>query len=120
MAISWPGMAGGPASKLADRFANKLAGQWTGRRPTTPRRSSRWQPSRLPQPRGRVAEALARGQRPSEIAAALGVSKSTVSFHLARFGATPGGEYQARRAACGTLARSGVRARELCHLRPGD
>src|SRR4051812_6665581 len=39
--------------------------------------------------RARVAEALARGQRPSEVAAALGISKSTVSFQLARLGARP-------------------------------
>jgi DNA-binding transcriptional ArsR family regulator len=69
--------------------------------------------------RARVADALARGQRPSEIAAAIGVSKSTVSFHLARLGARPASEYQARRAVCGTLARSGIRASELCDLRIG-
>src|SRR3954462_8847544 len=69
--------------------------------------------------RARVADALARGQRPSEIAAAIGVSKSTVSFHLARLGARPAGGYQGRRAGCGRLARSGVRASELCDLRIG-
>ena len=66
-----------------------------------------------------MAEALARGQRPAEIAAALGVSKATVIFHLARLGARPAGKYQARRAVCGTLARSGIRASELCDLRIG-
>jgi integrase len=69
--------------------------------------------------RARVAEALARGQRPSEIAAALGLSRATISFHVARLGITPAGEYQGRRAVCGTLARSGVRASELCDLRIG-
>src|SRR3954469_7378091 len=69
--------------------------------------------------RARVAEALARGQRPSEIAAATGVSRSTVSFHLARLGARPASEYQGRRAVCGTLARTGIRASELCDLRIG-
>src|SRR3954451_6829911 len=69
--------------------------------------------------RARVAAALARGQRPREIAAAIGVSRSTVSFHLARLGARPAGEYQGRRAVCGTLARSGIRASELCDLRIG-
>src|SRR3954469_2282972 len=69
--------------------------------------------------RARVADALARGQRPGEIAAAIGVSRSTVSFHLARLGARPAGEYQGRRAVCGTLARSGIRASELCDLRFG-
>src|SRR3954452_22491935 len=70
--------------------------------------------------RARVADALARGQRPSDIAAAIGVSRSTVSFHLARLGARPAGEYQGRRAVCGTLARTGIRASELCDLRIGQ
>src|SRR3954454_18432968 len=69
--------------------------------------------------RARVADALARGQRPGEIAAAIGVSRSTVSFHLASLGARPAGEYQGRRAVCGTLARSGIRASERCALRIG-
>jgi integrase len=69
--------------------------------------------------RARVAEALGRGQRPAEIAAALGLAKSTVSFHLARLEARPSGDYQGRRAVCGTLARSGIRASELCDLRIG-
>ena len=42
-----------------------------------------------------------------------------MSLHLARLGVRPAGEYQARRAVCGTLARSGVRASELCDLRIG-
>src|SRR4051794_21906093 len=66
--------------------------------------------------RARVADALARGQRPSEIAAAIGVSRSTVSFHLARLGARPAGAYQGRPAGCGTPARSGIPASELCDL----
>jgi integrase len=69
--------------------------------------------------RARVADALARGLRPTQIAAALGLSKSTVSFHLARLDARPAGDYQGRRAVCGTLARSGIRASELCDLRIG-
>jgi DNA-binding transcriptional ArsR family regulator len=57
--------------------------------------------------RARVADALARGLRPSQIAAALGLSKSTVSFHVPRLEARPVGDYQGRRAVCGALARSG-------------
>jgi hypothetical protein len=40
--------------------------------------------------------------------------------HLARLGARPAGGYQGRRAVCGTLARSGIRASELCDLRIGQ
>src|SRR3954469_11986653 len=69
--------------------------------------------------RARVADALARGQGPREIAGAIGVSRSTVSLHLARLGARPAGEYQGRRAGCGTRARSGIRASELCDMRIG-
>jgi len=36
-----------------------------------------------------VAEAVAGDQRPAEIAAALGLARSTVSFHLARGAAEP-------------------------------
>src|SRR3954451_2909141 len=66
--------------------------------------------------RARVADALSRGLRPSQVAAALGLSKSTVSFHVARLQARPVGDYQGRRAVCGALARSGIRASELCDL----
>src|SRR4051794_13824495 len=41
--------------------------------------------------RARVADALARGQRPSEIAAAIGVSGGTGGFYPARPGARPAG-----------------------------
>jgi hypothetical protein len=67
-----------------------------------------------------VADALARGLRPTQIADELGLSKSTVSFHLARLDARPSGECQGRRAVCGVLARSGIRASELCDLRIGQ
>jgi integrase len=66
-----------------------------------------------------VAGALARGLRPKEIAAELEIAKSTVSFHLARLDATPARAHQGRRAVCGTLARSGIRASELCDVRIG-
>src|SRR4051794_24966671 len=69
--------------------------------------------------RGRVAAALARGLRPAEIAAELGLAKSTVTFHLRRLDATPARAYQGRRALCGTLARTGMRASEVCDLRIG-
>jgi hypothetical protein len=67
--------------------------------------------------RARVADALARGQRPSEIAAAIGVSPVDGELQPARLGAPPAGEDQGRSAVCGTLARSGIRASELCDLR---
>ena len=55
-----------------------------------------------------------------DIAAALGLSKATVSYHLVRLGVEAPREYQGRRAICGTLARSGIRASELCDLRVGE
>src|SRR3954469_23508002 len=70
--------------------------------------------------RARVADALARGQRPSEIAAAIGVSRSTVSFHLARLGARPAGAYQGAVAYAARSRAAGCRASELCDLRIGQ
>jgi integrase len=55
-----------------------------------------------------------------DIAAALRLSKATISYHLIRLGAEPPREYQGRRAICGTLARSGIRASQLCDLRVGE
>jgi hypothetical protein len=70
--------------------------------------------------RAAVARAVTQGMRSKDIAAALGVSKATVSYHLVRLGVEALREYQGRRAICGTLARSGIRASELCDLRVGE
>ena len=70
--------------------------------------------------RADVARAAAQGMRSKDIAAALGLSKATVSYHLVRLGVEAPREYQGRRAICGTLARSGIRASELCDLRVGE
>ncbi len=71
---------------------------------------------RAPKSPGVTARACA----PRTIAAALGLSKATVSYHLVRLGVEAPREYQGRRAICGTLARSGIRASELCDLRVGE
>ncbi|MGZ6590032.1 MAG: hypothetical protein ACXVHB_33690 [Solirubrobacteraceae bacterium] len=42
------------------------------------------------------------------------------SYHLVRLGVEAPRGYQGRRAICGTLARSGIRASELCDLRVGE
>jgi integrase len=70
--------------------------------------------------RAEVARAVSRGMRPRDIARKLSLSKATVGYHLARLGADVPPEYQGRRAICGTLARSGIRASELCDLRVGE
>jgi integrase len=70
--------------------------------------------------RARVARRLAAGQRAQDIAADLGLSKATVGFHAAQLGVTNGGSYAGRRAVVEILARSGVRASELCDLRLRD
>ena len=70
--------------------------------------------------RAEVARAAAKGMRSKDIAATLGLSKATVSYHLVRLGVEAPREYQGRRAICGTLARSGIRASELCDLRVGE
>jgi integrase len=66
-----------------------------------------------------VAHLLSQGKRPKQIAKALGVNKSTVSWHLSRMGANVGRGYVGRRAICEILGRSGVRVSELCDLRIG-
>jgi integrase len=75
---------------------------------------------RLDGTRAKVARAVTQGMRSKDIAAALGLSKATVSYHLVRLGVEAPREYQGRRAICGTLARSGIRASELCDLRVGE
>jgi integrase len=69
--------------------------------------------------RARVAKRVAAGKRPPEIAAELGLAKSTVGHHLKRLGVKPA-PYLGRRAIVTALGRSGVRVSELCDLRIGQ
>ena len=66
-----------------------------------------------------VAHLLAQGKRSSQIAAELGIAKSTVSFHVGRIGAHVGRGYMGRRVVVEILGRSGVRASELCDIKVG-
>ena len=68
----------------------------------------------------RVARRIASGRRPSDIAAELGLAKSTIAFHLRQLGVHDPVGYLGRRAVVEILARSGVRASELCDLRNRD
>ena len=70
--------------------------------------------------RDRVARMTAAGARPSEIAAELGLAKSTVAFHLRNLGAGNPRPYGGRRAIIETLGPAGIRASELCDLCLGD
>ncbi|HEX8745122.1 MAG TPA: site-specific integrase [Thermoleophilaceae bacterium] len=70
--------------------------------------------------RARVARRVAAGRWPKDIAAELGLSRSTVNFHLNRLGVDQRGGYVGRRAVVEVLGRSGVRASELCDLRIRD
>jgi hypothetical protein len=58
--------------------------------------------------------------RPLDIAAELGFSKATVSWHLRRLGADGPTAYIGRRAVVATLGSSGVRVSELCDIRIRD
>ena len=64
-----------------------------------------------------VAGCWSRGMRPSDIAAELGLSKATISYHLRRLGAEGPATYIGRRAIVATLGGSGTRVSELCDLR---
>ena len=55
----------------------------------------------------------------AQIAARLGLAKSTVSYHVARLNAKAGRGYVGRRAIVEILGRAGVRVSELCDLRIG-
>jgi integrase len=65
----------------------------------------------------RVAECWEAGMRATEIAAELGLSRSTVTYHLRRLRAPQTRAYVGRRAVVATLGGSGVRVSELCDLR---
>ncbi len=66
-----------------------------------------------------VAHLLAQGKRPAQIAAQLGIARSTVGWHLRRLSANVGRGYVGRRVVCEILGRSGPRVSELCDLRIG-
>ncbi|HTS55801.1 MAG TPA: tyrosine-type recombinase/integrase, partial [Burkholderiales bacterium] len=67
--------------------------------------------------RARIARRLATGQGISAIAGELDLAKGTVAHHAARLGVKDAGLYIGRRAVVEILARTGVRASELCDLR---
>ncbi|MBA3807944.1 MAG: tyrosine-type recombinase/integrase [Solirubrobacterales bacterium] len=66
-----------------------------------------------------VAVRLSEGKRQAQIVAELGLTKSTVSFHVRKLGALRVGRYVGREAIICTLGRSGVRNSELCDMRIG-
>ena len=68
----------------------------------------------------KVAERLAAGMRPAEIASDLGLARSTVTYHVRRLGVEAAGDYIGRRAIVATLGGSGLRASELCDVRMRD
>jgi len=68
----------------------------------------------------RVAQRLDAGMRPSEIAADLGLTKSTVAYHVRRLGVEGTRDYVGRRAVVATLGGAGLRASELCDVRIRD
>jgi integrase len=62
-----------------------------------------------------VAERWAAGMRAIHIAADLGISRPTVTYHLRRMRYEDPGVYEGRRAIVATLGGSGVRVSELCN-----
>jgi len=67
-----------------------------------------------------VGERWTAGMRASDIAADLGISKATVTYHLSRLQAEGPTTYIGRRAIVATLGGSGVRVSELCDMRIRD
>jgi integrase len=65
----------------------------------------------------RVADLWSAGRRASDIAAELGLSKATITYHLRRLRAEGPTTYLGRRAIVATLGGSGVRVSELCDMR---
>ena len=68
----------------------------------------------------KVAERWTAGLRASDIAAQLGLSKATITYHLRRLRAEGPATYIGRRAIVTTLGGSGVRVSELCDMRIRD
>jgi integrase len=67
----------------------------------------------------RVAHLHAQGRSPKQIAAQLGLAKSTVSYHLAKLGLKVGRGYIGRRVVVEILGYAGPRASELCDIKIG-
>jgi integrase len=67
----------------------------------------------------RVLRSAALGKRPKQIAADLGLAKSTVTYHLRKLDVQVGRGYVGRRATCELLGRGGLRVSELCDLKIG-
>ena len=66
-----------------------------------------------------VAQLFAQGRSPKQIAAQLGLAKSTVSHHLKRLQLDVGRGYVGRRVVVEILGRGGPRASELCDIKIG-
>lgn len=73
---------------------------------------------------GGTAEKVLRGaplsKRPNQIAADLGLAKSTVTYHLRKLDVQVGRGYVGRRVICELLGRAGLRVSELCDLKIGS
>jgi integrase len=67
-----------------------------------------------------VASLAMKGQRVEQIAKAVGLAKSTVTYHLRQLGADIGRGYVGRRVVCEMLGRGGPRVSELCDMKIGD
>jgi integrase len=67
----------------------------------------------------KVLRAVALGKRPKQIAADLGLAKSTVTYHLRKLDIQVGRGYIGRRVVCELLGRAGLRVSELCDLKIG-
>jgi integrase len=67
-----------------------------------------------------VADRWEAGMRAIHIAADLGISRATVTYHLRRLRYSDPGFYEGRRAIVATLGGSGVRVSELCAIRIRD
>ena len=68
----------------------------------------------------RVLRSAAIGKRPKQIAADLGLARSTVTYHLAHLRVEVGRGYVGRRVVCELLGRAGLRVSEVCDLKIGS
>lgn len=96
---------------LTDAASEQEARITRARLPVTPRPGST---------AAKVAQRWAAGMRPIHIAADLGLSRPTVTYHLRRLRYEDPGFYEGRRAIIATLGGSGVRVSELCGIRIRD